>query len=274
MKSTRSRIRRWLLAPFAAYLGLAALVAGCQRKLIYHPPRLTAEQLRPYQERHRLQPWTNTAGLRIGWRRPTRTAEPKAGAWLVLHGNAGSAAGREYIFDPIQEAVDAEVFVLEYPGYADRPGKPSQESLVAASLEGLDLIPGREKVTVVGESLGTGVASALAGSRPDRIRGVLLLVPFRELAEAAASHYPWLPVRLLLRDRFPSSEWLTGYHGPLAVVVAGADEVIPPESGRRLFRSYPGPKRLWEFPGENHWEGSNRDAAFYREFWNWMTTPG
>jgi pimeloyl-ACP methyl ester carboxylesterase len=60
----------------------------------------------------------------------------------------------------------------------------------------------------------------------------------------------------------------------LAVVVAGADEVIPPESGRRLFRSYPGPKRLWEFPGENHWEGSNRDAAFYREFWNWMTTPG
>lgn len=187
----------------------------------------------------------------------------------MFHGNAGSAAGRDYLIDPIQEGVGADVFVLEYPGYADRPGKPTEASLVAAGLEALSRIPDGAPVVLVGESLGSGVASAVAGAAPDRVRAVLLLVPFRELAEAAASHYPWLPVRLLLRDRFASHEHLARHPGPVGFVVAGRDRVVPPESGRALHGGFPGRKRLWEFPGEGHWEGSNRDPAFYSGFDTW-----
>lgn len=269
------RAWRWLGIPGLLYLAVAGLVAGCQRKLIYHPPHLTAEQLRPYQDRHRLLPWTNAAGARIGWWRPAPSHGPKSEPWLVFHGNAGSAAGRDYIIDPIQAGVGADVYVLEYPGYADRPGNPTEASLVAAGLESLDHISGRSPVVLVGESLGSGVASAVAGAAPDRIRAVLLLVPFRELAEAAASHYPWLPVRWLLRDRFPSHEHLARYPGPVGFVVAEADEVVPADSGRRLHAGFHGPKRLWVLPGESHWQGSNRNPSFYSEFdaWRRSVTP-
>jgi pimeloyl-ACP methyl ester carboxylesterase len=257
------------MVPLLAYLGIAGLVAVYQRRLIYHPPRLTAEELRPYQERQGLLPWTNAAGLRIGWRRPCGRAAT-AGTWLLLHGNAGSAGGLDYIIDPLQEGVPADVHVLEYPGYADRPGRPTQAALLDAASEAFETLAAAGPVTLVGESLGTGPACYLAGRYAGRVRGVLLLVPFRELAEAAASHYPWLPVRLLLRDRFPSHEWLRGYAGPLAAAVAGSDEVVPAESGRRLVADFAGRKRMWDFPGENHWQGSHRPPAFYAEAWAWL----
>jgi uncharacterized protein len=258
-----------LAFPVLAYLGIAAFVGINQRHLIYHPPKRTAEQLIAVQQRYHLRPWTNSAGIRIGWWRPANGAAT-AGTWLITHGNAGSAGGRDYIIDPIQRGVAADVYVLEYPGYADRPGEPSQDSLLAAAREAFLTLPDRGPVTVVGESLGTGPACFLAGEFPDRVRGLILLVPYRELAEAAASHYPWLPVRLLLRDRFPAYEWLAKFKGPVAFGVAARDEVIPPDSGRGLYEGYAGRKRLWEFPGEDHWRGSNRPAEFYDEVWRWI----
>lgn len=254
------------------YSGLAAFIGLNQRRLIYHPPKLTSHEAYAVAGKHQLLPWTNSAGLRIGWRRPTGRAS-SAGVWLVTHGNAGSAAGRDYIVDPIQQGVGADVYVLEYPGFADRPGEPSQDSLLNAAREAFQLLPTNRPVVVVGESLGTGPACFLAREFPDRIRGLVLLVPYRELADAAASHYPWLPVRILLRDRFPAHEWLAGYKGPVAIGVAALDEVIPPESGRQLYTGYTGRKRLWEFAGEGHWRGSNRPAQFYSEAWSWISSP-
>ncbi len=265
------RLYALLAIPVLAYVGLAAFIGINQRQLIYHPPKLSATEARAGAEKHALLPWTNSAGVRIGWRRPSRNAS-NAGVWLVTHGNSGAAAGRDYILDPIQAGTGAEVYVLEYPGFADRPGKPSQDSLLEAAREAFLALPENRPVTIVGESLGTGPACFLAGEFSDRVRAVVLLVPYRQLADAAASHYPWLPVRFLLRDRFPADEWLARYKGPVAFGVASSDEVIPPESGKQLYDGYAGRKRLWEFAGENHWRGSNRPARFYSEVWNWIVS--
>jgi uncharacterized protein len=263
---------RWLLiAGGALYLAMVVMVGAGQRRMIYHPPRLTTAELQPFADRNRLLPWTNSAGMRIGWWRPS-IGRPLAGTVLVTHGNAGSAAGREYLFDPLQQRVNADVFVLEYPGFADRAGEPTQESLLAAAREGLIALTNRGTVTIIGESLGSGVAAYLAGAFPDRVQGLILLVPYRELADAASEHFPWLPVRLLLRDRFPAHEWLRNFRGPLAVVVSGSDEIIPPASGRALFEGYAGPKRLWDLPGKSHWEGSNHEPEAWEEFWRFART--
>jgi fermentation-respiration switch protein FrsA (DUF1100 family) len=79
-----------------------------------------------------------------------------------------------------------------------------------------------------------------------------LFAPYNRMADAAQYRYPILPVHLLLVDRFPSGDYLRNYHGPVGVLVAGQDHVVPEKYGRRLYDGYAGPKRLWEFPLEDH----------------------
>ena len=82
--------------------------------------------------------------------------------------------------------------------------------------------------------------------------GVVLLAPYNHLSAVGQAHIWILPVALLLCDKFPSDEYLHAYHGPVAILVSGKDWVVPERFGRRLYDSYNGPRRLWEFPKGNH----------------------
>jgi pimeloyl-ACP methyl ester carboxylesterase len=228
--------------------------AGCasfQRKLIYFPPvldRATADQ---YGVSGNLQRWNNASGVPIGWKR-IATVQPARGQVLVLHGNASAAVQCAHYAEVIQQVAPLDVFVVEYPGYADRPGTPSERTLEESADEAFRSLPTNGPVYLVGESLGTGVACWLAGKYPDKIAGVVLLAPYNSLTDVAQEHMPLLPVHLLLVDRFPASKYLHNYTGPIAVLVADGDQVVPEKFGRRLYDGYTGPKRLWQFPGGNH----------------------
>ena len=141
---------------------------------------------------------------------------------------------------------------VEYPGYADRTGAPTEKSLEIAAAEALQSLGTNSPIYLLGESLGTGVATWLAGAHADRVAGVVLLAPFNSLTDVAQAHMPILPVHLILVDRFPSEKYLHTYHGPMAVLVGGEDQVVPEKFGRCLYDRYDGPKRLWEFPNLNH----------------------
>lgn len=263
---------RLLALAAMAYVGLAGVLFVAQRSMIYQPAHRTAAELTTLAAERQFRPWTNTTGLRIGWWRPA-AAPSSVGTVLITHGNAGTAVGREYLADPLQAVAPWDVFIFEYPGYADRSGEPTETSLLAAATEGLELLTNRPgPLFLVGESLGSGVAAYLAGRFGSRVNAVCLLVPFNNLAAASSAHYPWLPVRLLLRDRFPSDEHLANYHGRLAVIVGGADTVVPAELGRTLFRGFHGgPKRLWEFAGQEHWDAINQPETVWREIVDFLS---
>ncbi|MFA7343638.1 MAG: alpha/beta fold hydrolase [Terrimicrobiaceae bacterium] len=114
------------------------------------------------------------------------------------------------------------------------------------------------RLVVVGESLGTGVAAQAAKMRPDKVRGIILITPFESMVSAAAHHYPWLPVRLLLLDRFDSPAALKKFPGPVAIIVADADDTTPPDGARRLFAALAGPKKLWEVTPTSRTGGENQ----------------
>lgn len=264
-----ARLMRLVLLLAAGYVALVLLVMFRQRSYYYHPIHVSPEALAGLAAERALLPWTNGAGQRIGWRRASRAA-PAQGAVLITHGNGGTAVGREYIADPLQAALPLDVFILEYPGYADRPGAPSQASILAAAEEGFQLLAAGGPLYVVTESMGTGAGLWLAGRHPQRIAGVCCLVPYNNLTEVARRQMPWLPVDLLLWDRFPAEEWLRNYHGPLAACVAGDDQTIAPELGRALHDGYAGPKKLWLLPGQDHMGATKRPAEWWREvgeFW-------
>ena len=170
----------------------------------------------------------------------------------------------------IQNVAAFDVFILEYPGYADRPGSPSQKSLLRAADEAFQLLATNQPVYLVGESLGTGVAAYLAKTYSNKIAGVMLISPFNCLTDVAQNHFPLLPVRLLLVDRFPSEKYLRHYQGKVGITVGGKDTVVPEKFSLRLYHGYAGPKRLWEFPDGGHIQINEQPSEFWKEvveFW-------
>src|SRR5690606_26402997 len=140
-----------------------------------------------------------------------------------------------------------EVHVFEYPGYGAKPGSPGEKRFAVAAREAFEALGTEDErpVFLLGESLGSGVACSLAAEFPERVAGLVLVTPFTSLPDVAAHHYSFFPVRWLLRDRYENAEALQGYGGPLAVLLAGRDEIIPAALGRKLHDGYDGPKQLW-----------------------------
>jgi hypothetical protein len=270
--STRAgakRLRLPLLICVALYLAACVGCAVWQRRLIYFPPVYTTEQVDVFARAAKLERWRNPAGQAVGMKRLS-ARQPAEGRVLIVHGNANSAVGCARYADVIQQAAALDVFILEYPGYADRDGEPSQDNLFRAADEGFRLLGTNEPLYLAGESLGTGVASYLAGTYPGKVAGVVLLAPYNRLADVAQYHAPILPVNWLLVERFPSEDYLRRYHGPLAVFVGGKDNVVPEKFGRRLYDGYSGPKRIWEIPQANHEAVTDRTAEDWKEvvdFW-------
>ena len=124
--------------------------------------------------------------------------------------------------------------------------------MVAAGEEAFQLLPRGLPRYIVSESIGTGVACELAKSHPSEVAGMVLFVPFHNLASVAQKHLPFLPAYILLVDRFNPERDLKSYRGPIKFVVAEDDEVVGAATGKKLFDSYEGPKNLQVVPGAHH----------------------
>ena len=239
------------------YVGLLLLLAGCQRRMIYFPAKASESALRERAAETAWAPWEDTNGQLLGWKDLSTSATVhRPNRLVVFHGNAGFAQHRTYYRNGFGSVAGApwEVYVFEYPGYGARPGSPGEQAFAAAGRQALEALwqADQRPVFLLGESLGSGVACRLAGEFPDRVAGLVLTTPFTSLAHVAARHYPIFPVRLLLRDHYDNVAALTGYRGPLAILLAGQDEIIPADIGQRLFDAYDGPKRLWVQEAATH----------------------
>jgi fermentation-respiration switch protein FrsA (DUF1100 family) len=99
-----------------------------------------------------------------------------------------------------------------------------------------------DRIAYAGESIGAGVAAALAVERPPA--ALVLRSPFTSLVEVGKVHYPLLPVGLLLRDRFPVLEQVRRYEGPVLVIWGEADTIVPPQQSRAVAEAAPRSRRV------------------------------
>lgn len=249
----------WIMGRTVLALGVGVflLFYFLQRGMMYFPAVEGDAELLRRAEIEELLPWTDSGGNRIGWM--TAGSKNPEVVFLVFHGNAGNASHRAELARMLVKAAgrhDTRVLILEYPGFGARPGKPSQPSMTRAGLEAREiasvLFP-KSRIILVGESIGSGVAAQVAASSPPPPPGLLLITPFDRIETAARRHYPWLPVGLLLRDRWESDRVLRGYPGRVVLLLAGDDEVVPVESGRALAAGLdPGRTMVVEEPGAGH----------------------
>ena len=264
----RRRALNFLETLFVAYVLVVLAVLIFQRRLIYFPTKISGDMVVQEAAEHGFVPWKNPAGQIIGWEIPADGVA--TGSVLIVHGNAGCAIDRDYLADPIHAAAPVNVFILEYPGYGARAGSPGKQSFFAAGEEAFELLPNNLPRYVVSESIGAGVACHLAKTHSTEIAGLLLFVPYNNLSSVAQHKLFLFPAYLLLLDRFAPAKDLKAYHGPVKIVLAGSDEIIPVTSGRRLFDGYDGPKDLQIVPGAHHNDVAEQSAGWWKDafqFW-------
>lgn len=278
MKPANPLLRMSCLA-LLVYIGFAILLTVLQEQFIYFPSRASEKRLLHEASSTGLEPWRDADGAIIGWKGARRGAAA-ANRMIVFHGNAGYAVHRSYFvkgFESINAGKTWEVYLFEYPGYGARPGKPGEavfKDAANAALRSL-LDAGRQPVFLLGESIGAGVACHVASEFPNGVAGLVLVTPFTALPDVAAHHYPFLPVRMLLSERYDNVAALKKYHRPVAFLLAGRDEVIPTKFGRNLYESYAGAKRLWiqENAMHNDLDYDPR-AAWWRDVTDFLLTRG
>lgn len=225
---------------------LVGVLWGFQRRLVYLPsgPPPPVDRVLPGAREVTL---TTADGLELAaWflgAGPTGV--------VVLPGNAGNRAGRAPLARALADR-GLSVLLVDYRGYGGNPGKPTAEGLLddaRAAADWLEAQPAIDGTVYLGESLGTGVAVALAVERPPA--ALVLRSPFPSLAAVARVHYGPVP-DWLLRDRFPSAERIRRLETPVLVVAGTADRIIPPELSRELHAAAGSPKRLVEVEGAGH----------------------
>jgi fermentation-respiration switch protein FrsA (DUF1100 family) len=262
--ATLSLLGKIALGVALLYLAFATLVFLLQRQLLYfpsaarpHPVSLAASNL-TY--------WPADDEAYRGFITP-ETGASATGTIIAFHGNAGTAAQRSFYAEALVP-LGYRVLLAEYPGYGGRPGAPSERVIVDDAKETLALAYATfgPPIYLWGESLGAGVAAAVAADPSVPIAGLALITPWDALPEVAQAHYPFFPARWLTLDKFNSVRNLAGYDGPVAVILAGRDEVVPTHHGQRLYDSLSKPKRRWIFDdaGHNDWPISATES-WWRE---------
>ena len=231
MPGLRRLVMLILVALGGAYLLLCIAVFMFQRRLVFPAPETAAAP-----RRGTLIPVAG--GTVMLWVPPTR---PDAPVLVHFHGNGESVVDAEELAGLL--APDGVgVAAIEYPGYPRAAGSPSERSILAAAEAGLRQLTGpmgiaRDRLVLSGQSLGTGVAVELAARGWGR--RLLLLSPFTSLPAVGARAFPFLPVRLLMLDRFDSEARAPGLKVPVLIIHGTEDEVVHFDLGKTLSTRIP-----------------------------------
>jgi fermentation-respiration switch protein FrsA (DUF1100 family) len=201
-----------------------------------------------------------TDGLRLnGWF--VATPSPRA-AILVFNGNAGNRAYRGPLADAFRRR-GFQVLLFDYRGYGGNPGRPTEAGLAEDSRAARIYLASRpdvdaSRIVYFGESLGAAVAVRLAVEHAPA--ALVLRSPFTSMADVGQHHYPILPVRLLLRDRFDAIDQIRRIRAPLLVIAGDQDRIVPTENSRRLYEAAAGPKTMFVVPGADHNDAALADG--------------
>ncbi len=237
----------------AVAVGVYSVFVGAlyfvQRDLIYHPTRSMPAPAAAGVPEMRPVELATQDGLRLtSWHSPAQKGQPTI---IYFQGNGGNIAGRGFKARPYLDA-GFGLLLVGYRGYGENPGKPNEQGLYADGRAALEFLKSQGVQpglwVLYGESLGTGIAVQLAVEWASKapLGAVVLESPFTSLGDAAAVHYPFIPARSLVRDKFDSIAKIADIKAPVFIVSGENDGIIPAAHGKKLLSAAKDPK-------EGHW---------------------
>lgn len=234
------RLKKGLIYSVAVYLGVVVMLALLERTLMYPAPGASQGDWTPEWLEYEDVYLTTKLGNRVhGWF--CEHPAPKATV-LLCHGNGENVAYMAEEIDYLRNRFQVNVFAFDYRGYGKSEGKPFEVGILAdgeaaqawlAQRTGTDA----DSILIWGRSLGGAVAVHLAAE--NGASGLILDRTFCSMVDVASSHYRWLPVRLLLNDRYHSDQRIQRFEGPLLQIHGLPDRVVPYRFGKALFDAAP-----------------------------------
>ncbi len=254
----------WRVArPFL--IALAIFIPGVmlfEEKLIYFPLRYPAGEWQPAGLNFEDANFEAADGVKLhGWFVPCQGAKAVV---LLAHGNAGNVTNRAELLRELHAAKVATL-VFDYRGYGRSDDRqPNEAGILQDARAARSWLAERtglpeKHLVMMGESLGGGVAVDLAAK--DGARGLVLINTFSSLPDVASQHYPFLPARLLMRNRLDSASKIGSFHGPLLQTHGDDDHTVPFWSGEKLFAAANEPKQFVRVAGGDHNDGV--DGEFF-----------
>jgi len=239
---------KWTFILAAVYLGFAALMYLAQRALMYFPETArTTPAAAGFPQAEEITLTTADGETIIAWHVPPRGDNPVI---LYFHGNGGSLRLRVDRFRKLV-AAGMGLVAVSYRGYGGSSGKPTEAGLIADARAAYAYAAERySRIALWGESLGSGVAVALAAEKP--VSRIILESPYTSTLDVASANYWFLPVRLLMKDQFRSDQRIAQVKAPVLILHGEADGIIPIRYGERLYGMVPGEKRLVRIPHGSH----------------------
>lgn len=244
------------VASLLGLIGLIALVVvlgapSVERKLMYLADPTYSKPEEAGLQGVREETLETADGEKIViWYSPPADGHPTL---LYLHGNAGTLADRAERISNYQE-LGRGVCIMSYRGYSGSTGRPSERANVSDAVMTYDALIDRgtmaEDIIAYGESIGSGIAVQLARQRS--LAGIVLDAPYTSIVDVAELCYPYLPSRLLMRDRYETLQHLQHVDAPMLIIHGEADNVIPVEMGREVAANAVGPVEIITFQEAGH----------------------
>ena len=235
----------------AIYLIVLIFLFFFQRNLMYHPDEnnYSGDNLEVNIEKVTIKT-TDNINL-LGWFHNKNLKSYKT--IVYFHGNAGKLENRIHKLNHFKD-MDVNFLIVAWRGFNGNKGKPSEKGLYIDGKSAIDWLAKkgvREKdIILYGESLGTGVATHLAQNK--NFAGIILETPFTSMIDAAKKFYPYIPVNLLLKDKFENKKKIKNINSPILVMHGEADQIVPFSMGKKIYEIANEPKYSYFTKYDNH----------------------
>ena len=178
---------------------------------------------------------------------------------LIFHGNAGNLFNRVYKLNELNK-LDVNILLISWRGFSGNKGKPTEKNLYRDADEAVKWLNNQgvisKNIILYGESLGTGVATELGTS--NAFGGIILESPFTSIANAAKIYYPYLPVSIILKDRYDSIGKIKNINTPIFIMHGKMDNIVPQQMGLELFEKANNPKYSYFPEDDDHMMNYNK----------------
>ena len=236
---------------FLVYFLVLVYLYFFQRNLMYHPNEnnYSNDELKVNIEK--IKVITKDGIDLLGWYHEKNLKEFKT--LLFFHGNAGSLENRIHKLNRFGE-MKINFLIIAWRGFSGNKGKPSEKGLYEDGQSAIQWLLEKglneKDIIIYGESLGTGIATHLSQNKD--FAGVILETPFTSMVDAAKTFYPYIPVNLLLKDKFKNEDKVKNINSPILIMHGEVDQIVPFAMGKRIFEVANEPKFSYFTKHDNH----------------------
>ena len=223
------------------YMSVLIVLFIFQRNLMYHPDENNyfGDKLEVEIEEVKIKTFDDINLL--GWFHKKDLKKFKT--IIYFHGNAGTLENRIHKLNHFKD-MDVNFLIIAWRGFSGNNGKPSEKGLYIDGNSAIEWLKNlgltESDIVIYGESLGTGVATEIAQS--NNYAGLVLETPFTSMIDAAKNFYPYIPVSLLLKDKYDNQNKIKNINTPVLVMHGEVDQIVPFRMGKKIYEIANQPK--------------------------------